>query len=159
MKKLILLIVLLVAFTLPAQVIYNLGNGILVSDTLYQTSATVSDTLEYIPLNYDYEWLNITVSDTGSSLTDSLVVEYPTHNYTLKSGTTRRWEISDTTWSSVHFMRDSTWTNVNVMAKSNGTASYKIHVGDYLGVRIRMTNVQVVANRACWYKAQSVRKK
>ena len=163
MKTLIL--ALLMAFTLQAQTIFDIGTGILVSDTLKQSStASTVDTIDYIPLNYEYDWLNITVIDTGATYTDSLVAEYPTHSYTLKSGTTRRWEISDTTWADVQFMKDSTWGDVDVMANSDAISGYRIFVGDYLEVRIRMTNVEVidsiaVADRSVWYKAQAVRKK
>ena len=156
MKKLLLM--LLLPFLVQAQVIYNIGGAILVSDTLDQTSAAVSDTIDYIPLNWDYDWGNITTIDTGATYTDSIVVEYPTFNYTLKSGTTRRWEISDTTWTAVQFLKDSTWTDTSIMAKSNGTASYRLFVGDYKEIRIRMINVEVVADRSFWYKAQFVEK-
>ena len=154
----ILILMLLLTLPVMAQNVFNLGTGILVSDTLKQTSPSSADTIDYVVLDYEYEWMNITVIDTGATFTDSLVVEYPSHNYTLKSGTTRRWQISDTTWNAVHLLLDSTGTNKNTMIKANGTASYRIDVRSYREVRIRMINVEVVANRSVWYKAQFSKK-
>ena len=138
-----------------AQQTFDIGSATLWSDTLI----SLSDTIDYIPLNYAYEWLNITAIDTGSVQTDTIVVEYPTHNYTRKTSSGRsRWEISDTTWTAVHFMRDSTWTNVNIIAAAASVTSYKIHVADYKEVRIRMANTVTVASKNWWFKAQGVYK-
>ena len=152
------LLFLLLAFPLQAQIIFNIGGGILVSDSLKQTSPTSADTIHYIPLNFDYSWMNITAIDTGSTFTDSVVVEYATYNYILKTGTTRRFKISDTTWTDVQFMKDSVWSDVDIMANAGANTGYKIFVGDYHLIRIRMTNAEVVADRVWFYKTLLVEK-
>ncbi len=151
MKK--IFIMLLVTFLVQAQTVYDIGGAILVSDTLKTT-----DSVSYVPLNWNYDWGNITYIDTGSVFTDSVVVEYPTFNYTLKSGTTRRWKISDTTWSAVQFLKDSTWADKTVLGNNGGNASYRLFVGDYKEIRIRWINVEAVPSRAGWYKAQFTEK-
>ncbi len=102
--------------------------------------------------------MSITTIDTGSVFTDSVVVEFPAFNYTLKTGTTRRWEISDTTWTNVQDMINASGTQVDTLVNNNGNTSYRVFVGDYEGVRIRWTNVEAVPSRAFWYKAQAVEK-
>ena len=152
------LLFLLLAFPLQAQTIFNIGGAILVSDSLKQTSPTSADTIHYIPLNFDYDWMNITAIDTGSTFTDSVVVEYATYNYTRKTGTTRRFEISDTNWNDVQFMKDSIWSDVDIMANAGANSSYTIFVGGYHLIRIRMTNAEVVADRVWFYKTLLVEK-
>lgn len=123
-------------------------------------SVSVSSPTYEIPLNWDYEWLTLTVQDTGTTYDDSLIVEYGTPLIALdvtRPYTT--YKDTGTIWQRPQFMRDSSWTNTNLVVDDNSVHSYQIYVGSYSVIRIRMTNVQVVANRKAFFKGTASRKK
>jgi hypothetical protein len=157
MKKLIIFLALLV--TIPVFGQMEMGRGYAYSDSLYQDLSGVSDTTFIMSLGFQYDWLTITMVDTGSTYTDSLVAEHSSYTVSLKSSvTTRVFEIADTVWSDVAFMKDSTWSDVDVMANAGAVTSYTIFVGDCDKVRIRMINVEAVSDRVCYFKAMLSRK-
>lgn len=135
------------------------GNGFYAADSLWQDYTGVTDSThqaDTIKLNYQYEWFNITAIDTGTSVTDSIVVEYYTPDFTLAAGGV--YTESAGSWNVIPFMRDSTWTNLNLIVSAGAYLSYKMHVADYNLIRIRMTNTQVVAGRVWKYRGQAVLK-
>ena len=160
MKKLILF--LLLSIPLFAQT-KEVNGGLYWADSLYIDYTGVadsSDTISVLDMGFGYDWLTITAIDTGSVLTDSIVVEEGTLIYsadTLNPGTA--WQISDTLWSPVNFMRDSTWTNANVIASAGGNITYQVYVANYELIRVRMTNVEGVGDRVWRFYAVLNRKK
>ena len=135
------------------------GTGALWSDSLYNVLYVTTDTT-YVGItvseidtlwekptsmfatNFLYDWMVITVQDTGTTYDDSLDLEYAV--YTLNGGI-----ITDTVWQKVQFMRDSSWTNVNgtFIVDDASVKSYTVFIGSYDLIRVSMTNVEAVTNR------------
>jgi len=122
------------------------------ADSLYQDYPAVTDStdsLAVLRLNFLYDWMNITVVDTGTTYDDSCMVEYGVYALTGQI-------VTDTIWQPVQFMRDSSWTNINggrFLVDDASTHSYKINIGDYDIIRVRMLNAEIVAGRVWWFYA------
>lgn len=150
----------------------SLWNGIYVPDTVFAISGTdtlgsmidtsVAQTSVEIPLDYQYEWLNLTCIDSGATYDDSIMVEYPIYKF-AKSITNPRQPlaVTDTIWHPVHFIRDSSWTNISgaLLVDDNSTKSFQIFVANYPSIRVRMLNATLVDNRIFWFMAQANRKR
>jgi len=149
MKKLILILVVLVAGLTLGQIEMNADGGFYWADSLYQTyidTAGVDDTTaasltSSIDLSFNYEELHIVGIDTGATFTDSILVEYGTVRPAADVTTPGvKWSASDTIWNSVHYMRDSTGTNKVWM---NGAAAHiprMVDVSGYEMIRVRFAN-------------------
>ena len=129
----------------------SLWDGIHI-DTVGVDDTTAANTTSELRLNYQYDWMNIVAVDTGVTYDDSVLVEYAV--YPLASNA-----VSDTIWTIVQFMRDSSWTNVNMMLNDNAITSYKVFVGDYDLIRVRIVNVNAVENRIFKFYATLSRKR
>ena len=170
MKKYLIGILFLATFLLNAQITVTENQGFYWSDSLWNdiyvdTSATPDDTIavnttsEY-DVNFMYEWITITINDTGSTITDSLYLEGA--NYVLAADTNSRnvkYMKGDAVWLKIPFLRDSTWTNVDVMAKANRYHSYTAHIGGFESIRVRLGNVTATENRISKFMAVLSRKK
>jgi hypothetical protein len=166
MKTLIVFLMLvggLIAQDLPS--VFYSDNGFLWADSLwndlYVDTVGVDDTTAanqyvYAKLNYQYEWLNIAGIDTGATYTDSVIVQYATHNYAWDTDI-MNYGISDTTWHFPPFMRDTTWTNVNYITGADAVTTVKVHVSDYDLIRIGLVG-DGVENRVWKFKAQATLK-
>jgi hypothetical protein len=146
MNKLLLFIALL-AINIQAQTeVWSDGVRAFWSDSLYQDYTGVVDSTDSIAtfkLAFKYEWMNLTVQDSGTVYDDTCVVEYPVFTLHNKA-------ITDTIWQRVQFMRDSSWTAIvggAIPIDDNSVHSYQIFVGDYEAIRLRMTNAVIVAGR------------
>jgi hypothetical protein len=118
---------------------------------------SLAQTSVEIPLDYQYEWLNLTLIDTGTTYDDSIKVEYPIYTFKKVSG---KLAITDTVWQPVQFIRDSSWTNISgVLVDDNSVKSYRIFVADYPSIRVSMVNATLVNNRIFWLMAQANRKR
>lgn len=127
-------------YVLPVDSQFRSADTLVVLDTLTaQASATLN-------LNFDYDWMNITVQDSGDTYDDSCIVEYKN---------------AGSDWQPVQFMRDSSWTNVNgrFLIDDSSVKSYSIFVGLYEQIRVRMLNATLVDNRVFRFWAQASRKK
>lgn len=150
----------------------SLWNDIYVPDTLFAISGTdtlgtlidtsVAQTSVEIPLDYQYEWLNLTCIDSGATYDDSIMVEYPIYKFAKSSTNPRQpLAVTDTVWQPVQFIRDSSWTNISgaLLVDDNSTKSYQIFVANYPSIRVRMINATLVENRIFWFMAQANRKR
>lgn len=127
-------------YVLPVDSQFYAADTIVVLDTLTaQASATLN-------VNFDYDWLTITAQDSGTTYDDSCIVEFKTPNGT---------------WQPVQFMRDSSWTNTNgrFIVDDASVKSYKIFIGDYEVIRVRMLNAELVENRVWRFWAQASHKR
>jgi len=146
----------------------SLWNGIYVPDTVFAISGTdtlgsmidtsLAQTVVEIPLDYQYEWLNLTCIDSGTTYDDSIMVEYPIYKFSKASG---KLAVTDTVWQPVQFIRDSSWTNISgaLLVDDNSIKSYQIFVANYPSIRVRMVNATLVDNRIFWLMAQANRKR
>ena len=138
MKKLLLLVLLFggLAFGQTEFLLKDLGNGnAYANDSLYyvyvDTSATPDDTLSAVVSKYFvnkgvYEWMYITMTDTGSTFTDTISIRGKAP-YTSK-------------WNDVEFIRDSTWTNTQPVPDNASIHSYSVWIKNLYGVGIFLTN-------------------
>jgi len=176
MKKLILFLMILSGISLAQTNFFDRGSGFWMVDSLWNskyipdtvfaisgsdTLGSLIDTLSAqttveIPLNYNYDWLSITAIDTGTTYTDSCIVEYGVPSFSRIAG---KLTPTDTIWQRVQFMRDSSWTNTNLIPDNASVRSYQIYVGDYEVIRVRMTNAVLVNNRIWKFYAQASKKK
>lgn len=160
MKRLLIAIALLTGLV-NAQNYLDKGNAFILYDSLwndiYVPDTVAAQTFVEIPLNYQYEWLNLTAIDSGTTYDDSIMVEYPIYKVRLTSG---KMAVRDTVWQPVQFIRDSSWTNISggLLVDDNSTKSYQIFVANYPSIRIRMINATLVENRVFWFIAQANRK-
>jgi hypothetical protein len=152
MKKFLLFIALLFAVNISAQTtITNVKSnnfGAMWSDSLYQDYPNIhtvdsTHSTRTFKLSFLYDFMNLTVQDTGTTYDDSCIVEYPVYKI-------RNRAITDTIYQPVQFMRDSSWTNINggrLLVDDNSVHSYQIFVGDYDHIQVRMLNTQIKAGR------------
>jgi len=141
--------------------VFNLTTGTYWSDSLYNalyvtTDTTASDidtlwekTSSEFFTNLLYDWMNITIQDTGATYDDTLVVQYGIPR--VKNNV-----VIDTIWQPVQFMRDSSWTNINggrFLVDDASVHSYNVWIGNYSLIRILMTNVEVRNNRVARFWA------
>jgi hypothetical protein len=170
MKKLLAILILSMSLIgiVNAQKYFDRGTGFFISDSLYQdyagiTTSDSTDASDEISLNFDYDWLTITALDTGTTYTDSCIVEYAMYSvgYDTVYRPTTTYIVTGTIWQPVQFMRDSSWTNTNgyFLIDNSSIKSYKLFVGDYEKIRIRMLNSTIVAGRVWKYWIQASRKK
>ncbi len=162
--KTLLIAILLLTSSLFAQKYYEVGSGFFINDSLYQDYTGVTDSTDSydeINLGFGFGFLTITAIDTGTTYTDSVVVEYamPGFAQSLTSGNLTYNQVDSTTiWQRVQFMRDSSWTNTNLIPDNNSTKSYQVFVGSYEKIRLRMTNAQLVAGRVWRYRVSATKK-
>jgi len=146
----------------------SLSNAIYVPDTVFAISGTdtlgsmidtsAAKTTVEIPLNFDFEWLNLTAIDSGTTYDDSIKVEYPIYTVAITSG---KMAVTDTIWQPVQFIRDSSWTNISggLLVDDNSTKSFQIFVANYPSIRVNMVNTVAVENRVWRFIAQANRKR
>jgi len=166
MKK-VLIIIALLTISISAQIklekggllfwadsLWGVNDTLIVTDSVFRTADTVVtvDSLtnhytSHIELNGQFDWMNITAIDTGTTYDDSCLVEYGVLKIWKDASTPNTVVRYDTLWQRVQFMRDSSWTNVNLIVDDNSVKSYRVFVGDYDLIRVRMTNVEAVNNR------------
>lgn len=143
MKKYLFL--LLVPFTFAqTEMLINYGEmfdyGIFVNDSLTNTVKS-----KELTLKYQYDFITISLKDTGTTYDDSISVEFTNPDQTA--------------WYPVQFIKDSTFSNVTLpLVDDNSQHSYMIYVGAYYKIRIRMVNVQSVANRVHYFTLQAAKK-
>lgn len=153
MKKLILSLLLLVGIS-TAQIKLEKGGNLFWADSLSSTRTTSE-----LEVNGQFDYMNITAIDTGTTYTDSCVVEYAVYRLNQSSTVPPKVAVYDTIWQKVQFMRDSSWTNTNLIPDNASVKSYQVFIGDYDLIRVRMTNVQVVSNRVFKFYAILSRKR
>lgn len=143
---------------------YPLNNGFYWADSLYQDYTGVTDSTvstQVLDLNFNYEWANITISDTGTTYDDTLYIE---KGYKELIADTNRVGnipmITDTLWYPIQFIRDSTWTNITQPLVDDASVhTYTGFVGDAELLRLRQANVQIIANRVTRFWVTLSRKK
>jgi hypothetical protein len=170
--KTLLIAILLLTSSLFAQKYYEVGSGFFINDSLYQDYPDLTaespidstNTYDIINLGFGFEWLTITAIDTGTTYTDSIVVEYsmPGFAQSLTSRNLTYNQVDSTTiWQPVQFMRDSSWTAIvggAIPIDNNSIHSYRVFVGSYDKIRVRMTNAALVAGRVWKYRISAVKK-
>ena len=117
---------------------------------------TVAKTTVYIPLDFEYEWLVLTAIDTGATYDDSVKI-WGTY-YELKP---TQLEVSDTSQTSVIYLRDSTWTQLTAALLPVDDASihtYTVWAGALGGIILELSNVEAVNNRVWYFKLQATKK-
>lgn len=143
---------------------FDAGAGFFINDSLYQDYTGVTDsmdTIDEIDLGFGYDFVTITAIDTGTTYTDSVIVEYALPGFdkgVSTSGLNFKQVDSTTIWQRVQFMRDSSWTNTNLIPDNASVKSYQIYVGSYDKIRIRMINAAVVAGRVFYYRVSASKK-
>jgi len=142
----------------------SLWNGIYVlpNDTIIVGSDTtiVLDTLAAQPsveilLDFKYDFITITVEDSGTTYTDSCRLDFASYEFTTKTNKV----IESTHWNSLNFLRDSTWTNGNLAPNNDLIQTYTGFVGNLHKIRLIMLNSEVVNNRVWKFIIQAGRKK
>lgn len=143
---------------------YPLNNGYYWADSLYQDYPSVTDstvTERILDLNFNFDWANITLSDTGASYDDTVYIDkgfkvlIPDTNQVGNKSM-----ISDTLWYAIQFIRDSTWTNATQPFVDDALIrTFTAFVGDAELLRIRLANVTIVAGRVFKFYAILSRKK
>lgn len=142
----------------------SLWNGIYVlpNDTIIVGSDTtvVLDTLDAqtsveILLDFKYDFITLTVSDTGTTYTDSCRLDFASYEFTTKTNKI----IENTHWNSLNFLRDSTWTNTNLTPNNALIQTYTGFVGNLHKIRLVMLNATIVDNRVWKFILQASRKK
>lgn len=162
MKRLFLILMLFSGLC-SAQNFFERGQGMWISDSLWNdiyvsgTDTTAAQSSVEISLNFDYDWAVITAIDSGTTYTDSCIVEYGSPTFARNSS--GKIVPTDTTWQTVQFMRDSSWTNTNLIPDNASVKSYRMFVGDYEVIRMRMTNAVAVENRIWKFQLQASRKR
>lgn len=124
MKKLIVLLLILVAY-IPAQTKgWNISGVTIWSDSLKTASATVtSDSVYVVNLGYAFEYPNITVTDTGSAVVDTIECFKGAIIYNNSVDGTP----VDTVWSDQPLpLKDYTWTDTTLMVGGGNTKTYTI---------------------------------
>lgn len=114
-------------------------------DTVGVDDTTAAATYKTLTLKYQYDFINITLTDTGATYDDTLTVEFTNPD--------------ETAWYPVQFIKDSTYSNVTLPLIDDASQhSYMIYVGNYYKIRIRMTNVQAINNRVHYFTLQAAKK-
>jgi hypothetical protein len=113
-----------------------------------------------ITLNFEYDFLTITVIDTGTTYTDSCIAEFASYEFgrRVTRGVPED-TIKATYWNSINFLKDSTWTSGNLVPNNDLRQTYTAFVGDLAKIRLRMTNAEAVENRVWKFIIQASRKK
>ena len=149
-----------------ADSLWGANDTLIVTDSIFRTADTVvvvdsiaGHTSSVLELNGQFDWMNITAIDTGTTYDDSCVVQYGILKIWKDASTPYAVVRYDTLWQRVQFMRDSSWTNTNFIVDGNSTKSYRVFVGDYDLIRVYMSNVQAVNNRLFRFYATLSRKK
>ena len=141
-------------YVLPNDSVFTATDTTVVLDTL-----SAQTTVE-LTLNFEYDWLTVTIIDTGTTYTDSCVAEFAAYEFGKKNvrGFVQD-TIKSTHWNAVNFLRDSTWTNGNFAPNNNLEQTYTAFVGGVAKIRFRMTNAEAVENRIWKFIIQASRKK
>jgi hypothetical protein len=156
MKKYLFL--LLVPFTFgQTEMLINYGEmfdyGIFVNDSLHNSwidtvgtdDTTAAVTSKELTLKYQYDFLTISLKDTGATYDDSIMVEFT--------------DPDQTAWYPVSYIKDSTMTNVTQpLVDDNSQHSFLVYVAPYYKIRIRMINTVAVENRVFYFTLQAARK-
>jgi len=128
------------------------------TDTIVVLDTLTAHTSVMIPLDFEYDFGNITCIDTSTTI-DTVRLEYAVFDYGLKSGTTRRFEATDTTWQLLPYVRDSSWANTGLTPDGESIHSYSFWVGDQSLIRVYMANAVIVNNGVFKFKLQISKKK
>lgn len=127
--------------------------GIFVNDSLHNIwidTAGVDDTTaavtsKELTLKYQYDFLTISLRDTGTTYDDSIMVEFTNPDQTA--------------WYPVQFIRDSTYSNVTQpLVDDDSQHSYLVYAGSYYKIRIRLINTVAVNNRVFYFTLQAAKK-
>lgn len=147
----------------------SLWNGVYVmpNDTSFTATDTtvILDTLSAnvdveITLNFEYDFLTLTVIDTGTTYTDSCIAEFAAYEFNkVVTGNRPKYTIKETYWNSINFLKDSTWTSGNLVPNNDLRQTYTAFVGNLAKIRLRMTNLEAVNNRVWKFIIQASRKK
>ena len=164
MKKYILILFVLVSGAMFAQVPDSLvtvlhrvafTNGWTASDSLQSFGTThYSDSLRYIDFRYAYEQIYITVTDTGTSITDTLQL------YKGRPQMDGNGVAIDTLWdtSPLPVKSNLVFENVNKLVGAGLTKTYTLLDWSIGLLKIIRTNVTVVADNVCAYTIEAVKK-
>lgn len=157
MKNLLIALLFLTPLYSQTEMLINYGEmfdyGIFVNDSLHTQwidtvgvdDTTAAVTSKELTLKYQYEFLTISLKDTGTTYDDSIKVEFTNPD--------------ETAWYPVQFIKDSTFSNVTQpLVDDNSQHSYMVYVGAYYKIRIRMTNVAAVNNRVHYFTLQAAKK-
>ena len=127
-------------YTLDSTSTMTTTDTTVILDTVYARTSVI------IPLNFDYDWLQIAVYDSGTYLDDTLKIERGVIIYDSKTATA-----SDTVWYGVNF-KDSTFTDVSTLVPVDDNSTHLYTIWDaIMGLyKISITNVEVVANRVTY---------
>ena len=141
-------------YVMPVDSQFRATDTVIVLDTIsVQTSVEIT-------LNFEYDFLTVTVIDTGDTYTDSCVAEFASYEFSKNvTGGYPSYDISTTHWNAINFLKDSTWTSGNLVPNTSSTQTYTAFVGNLATIRFRMTNEEAVLNRVWKFIVQASRKK
>lgn len=156
MKKYLFL--LLVPFTFgQSEMVISYGDlfdyGIFINDSLHTQwidtvgvdDTTAAVTYKTFTTKYQYDFITVSLTDTGATYDDSIMVEFSNPD--------------ETAWYPVAYIKDSTMTNVvQPLVDDASQHSFLLFVAPYYKIRIRMTNVQAVNNRVFYFTLQAAKK-
>lgn len=125
-------------YILPNDTTFSGSDTIVILDTLYARTSVI------IPLNFNYDWLQVAVYDTGTTYDDSLKIERGIIRYSGRVAI-------DTVWHGLNF-RDSTNTDITTNIPVDDDAHHLYTIWDaVMGLyKITITNVEAVINRATY---------
>ena len=176
MKKIILLI--LFALPLSGQIKFERGEGLFWADSLWGVNDTLvvidstfgADTVvvidsivghnsSKIALGQAYEWMILTVIDTGATYTDSARILFPTYKLVKKASIDGQTYPLSVTWRPIPFIRDSVWAVSRLIPSGGLVQTYQVYVANCDSIQIVLDNVESVTNRVWWFQAVFSRKK
>lgn len=126
--------------------------GIFVNDSLHNQwidtvgvdDTTAAVTYKTLTLKYQYDFITVTLKDTGTTYDDSIAVEFTNPD--------------ETAWYPVA-VRDSVDTvRAQPLVDDNSQHAYTFYAGSYYKIRIRLLNATAVNNRVFYFTLQAARK-
>jgi hypothetical protein len=155
MKKYLFL--LLVPFTFAqTEMLINYGEmfdyGIFVNDSLHNTwidtvgvdDTTAAVTSKELTLKYQYDFITVTLTDTGATYDDSIMVEFTNPDQTA--------------WYPVTIKDSTGAVKIQPLVDDASQHSYLFDAGTYYKIRVRLINATAVTNRVFYFTLQASRK-
>lgn len=157
MKNLLVALMLLVPAYSQTEMLINYGEmfdyGIFVNDSLHNIwidtvgvdDTTAAATYKTLTLKYQYDFLTISLRDTGTTYDDSITVEFSNPD--------------ETAWYPIPFIKDSTYSTVTLPLVDDASQhSFLVYVEPYYKIRIRLLNTVAVNNRVFYFTLQASKK-
>ncbi len=156
MKKLFVLLLLSIPlFGQTFEHAYTQNDGMSFTDSLYMTNADSSiagDTVKIYDLNYLYEFIEITITDTGASIVDTIGLYYGKIRYDEAKTPL------DTIWTPLR-VKDSTWTTIQTPLIAGGAVkSYTTYHPIIKLLKIQMLNTPWRAGQRTRFTVEGIRR-